>query len=200
MTKIDSATERKALIIHATIECIAQYGYTNFSMQDVAKVAGVSKGIIHYYFMNKEELMMSVLNRVSSDIEQLLSNLLETIKNPEQCLRSVLHLCFGVVRKKREYYCINMDFWTQINQKEKVRQSIAQHYEKFRSVTAHVIQLGIDKQVFKVDNAKLAASVIIALIDGIALQWLFDETVFVYEDMVKKCEEIILEHLLGVKS
>ncbi len=42
-------------------------------MQDVARHAGVSKGIIHYYFLNKDELMMSVLERVTCDIEALLA-------------------------------------------------------------------------------------------------------------------------------
>ena len=57
MSKIDVAAERKDQIVRATVECITKYGYHNFSMQDVARTAGVSKGIIHYYFLNKDELM-----------------------------------------------------------------------------------------------------------------------------------------------
>ena len=62
MSKHDVAAERKEQIVRATVECITKHGYHNFSMQDVARTAGVSKGIIHYYFLNKDELMMCVLD------------------------------------------------------------------------------------------------------------------------------------------
>lgn len=194
MSKTDLALERKAQIINATIECISRYGYNNFSMQDVARIADVSKGIIHYYFLNKEDLMMAVLDRVAGDIEGLLSGVHEN--DPLERLKFIVGVCFGIVKEKREYYCINMDFWTQINQKENVRQAIAKHYAKFRLTLSGIIQQGINMGVFKPGNAAHSASVIIAMVDGLSLQWLFDEGVFVYDDIVKNCEDLIVRFLL----
>ncbi len=194
MSKQDLAHERKTQIINATIECISRYGYNNFSMQDVARIADVSKGIIHYYFLNKEDLMMAVLDRVAGDIESLLAAASEN--DPIARLKLIIHLCFSIVKEKREYYCINMDFWTQINQKENVRQAIAKHYSKFRLTVATIIQQGITMGVFNEGNAAHTASVIIAIVDGVSLQWLFDESVFVYDDLVKNCEELVLRFLL----
>jgi AcrR family transcriptional regulator len=195
MSKPDLATERKGQIIKATIECISKFGYNNFSMQDVAQLANVSKGIIHYYFLNKEDLMMAVLDRVAGDIEGLLVVINEKSATYEEKIRLLLKLCFSIVRDKREYYCINMDFWTQINQKEKVRQAVAKHYAKFRAATASIVQQGIDSQVFRPLDPNNAASVIISIVDGISLQWLFDESVFQYEEIVANCEEVVLRFL-----
>ena len=196
MSKADLAVERKTQIINATIECISRYGYNNFSMQDVARIADVSKGIIHYYFLNKEDLMMAVLDRVSGDIESLLNDAQANSADPGERLKIILRVCFEIVREKREYYCINMDFWTQINQKEKVRQAVARHYNKFRSVTAAILQQGMDAGQFKKMDAASAASVIISIVDGISLQWLFDENAFVYDNMVKLCEDLVSDFLL----
>jgi TetR/AcrR family fatty acid metabolism transcriptional regulator len=195
MSRSDLASERKTQIINATIECIARYGYSNFSMQDVARVADVSKGIIHYYFLNKEDLMMTVLDYVSSDIENLLNS---GDPNPEPITRlsNVIWICSSIVQNKREYYRINMDFWTQIDQKEKVRQEIASHYAKFRNSIAIIIQQGITSGVFRKGDAAQFASMIIAMIDGIALQWLFDEGVYNYDEIVKNSEEAILNFLI----
>ncbi|KAB8032144.1 TetR/AcrR family transcriptional regulator [Fluviispira multicolorata] len=194
MNRSDLASERKTQIINATIECITRYGYNNFSMQDVARVADVSKGIIHYYFLNKEDLMMTVLDYVSTDIENLLhAGDLNT--DPIAKLSNVIWMCSSVVQNKREYYRINMDFWTQIDQKEKVRQEIASHYSKFRAAIANIIQQGINQEVFRKGDSLQFASLIIALIDGIALQWLFDEGVFNYDEIVKNCEETIMNFL-----
>ncbi|MES2615589.1 MAG: TetR/AcrR family transcriptional regulator [Bdellovibrionota bacterium] len=194
MNRNELASERKQQIILATIECITRYGYNNFSMQDVARVADVSKGIIHYYFLNKEDLMMTVLDNVSTEIEALLTST-ESGLDVKVRLSNVIWMCSSVVQNKREYYRINMDFWTQIDQKEKVREEVARHYAKFRGAVANIIQQGITIGVFRKGDAQQYASLIIALIDGIALQWLFDEGVFLYDEIVKNCEEAIMSFL-----
>ncbi|APJ03410.1 TetR/AcrR family transcriptional regulator [Silvanigrella aquatica] len=195
MSRSDLASERKTQIINATIECITRYGYSNFSMQDVARVADVSKGIIHYYFLNKEDLMMTVLDHVSADIENLLHSG-DLNPDPVARLTNVIWMCSSIVQNKREYYRINMDFWTQIDQKEKVRQEVASHYAKFRNSIAVIIQQGITQGVFRKGDSQQFASMIIAMIDGIALQWLFDEGVYSYDEIVQNCEEAILKFLI----
>jgi AcrR family transcriptional regulator len=195
MSKPELALERKNQIVAATIECISRYGYNNFSMQDVARIADVSKGIIHYYFLNKEDLMMAVLERVAGDIENLLNEVMARTTDPSERMRHLVAICFSVVREKREYYCINMDFWTQINQKEKVREAVAAHYEKLRVAAAGIVQQGIDQGMFRPSDPRLTACIIISYVDGISLQWLFDPNLFVLDQMAKTCEEHILRLL-----
>lgn len=196
MSKSDVATERKNQIVRATVECISKYGYHNFSMQDVARTAGVSKGIIHYYFLNKDDLMMSVLDHVASDIERVLQADMSGIKDPVKKLGIFIDVCLDVVRSTREYYQVNMDFWTQINQKEDVRKIIAKHYASFRETCSKVITEGIDQGVFAPVEPKEYSSFIIAVIDGISLQWLFDDAVFDYDKMGKQTNQLIIGNLI----
>ncbi len=196
MSKADVASERKDQIVRATVECITKYGYHNFSMQDVARTAGVSKGIIHYYFLNKDDLMMSVLDKVANDIERVLRADMEAIDDPLRKLEIFVEVCFDVVRSTREYYQVNMDFWTQINQKEEVKQVIAKHYRNFRETASHVLQGGIDKGVFRNVEVAEYSSYMIAVIDGISLQWLFDQNAFDYDNMVKKAKKLLISGLV----
>ncbi len=195
MSKPDVALERKDQIVRATVECITKFGYNNFSMQDVARIAGVSKGIIHYYFLNKDDLMMSVLDKVAGDIERVLVADMEASANPERKLEIFVNICFDVVRNTREYYQVNMDFWTQINHKPEVRAVIARHYSKFRENCARVIDEGVSRGVFRKVDPIEQASFIIAVIDGISLQWLFDENVFDYDRTMKLASRQILDGL-----
>jgi TetR/AcrR family transcriptional regulator, fatty acid metabolism regulator protein len=193
VSKGDVAGERKDQIVRATVECITKYGYHNFSMQDVARTAGVSKGIIHYYFLNKDDLMMSVLDKVAGDIERVLVADIEASADPIRKLETFIHICFDVVRNTKEYYQVNMDFWTQINQKPEVRTVIARHYAKFRETCAKVIEEGVQKGAFKAVNPIEQASVVIAIIDGISIQWLFDENVFDYDRILKMANGLIID-------
>ena len=199
MSKPDVAAERKEQIVRATVECITKHGYHNFSMQDVARAAGVSKGIIHYYFLNKDDLMMSVLDRVAGDIERVLMDDMAALDDPIEKLKVFTTVSFDVVRSTKEYYQVNMDFWTQINQKREVRQVISRHYLKFRETCCAVLREGIEKGVFQSVDPILYASFIIAVVDGLSLQWLFDETVYDYDTVVTTASELIMNGLL-VKS
>lgn len=196
MSKPDVAAERKDQIVRATVECITKHGYHNFSMQDVARTAGVSKGIIHYYFLNKDDLMMSVLDRVAGDIESVLIEDMQAIDDPIKKLEIFMSVAFDVVRSTKEYYQVNMDFWTQINQKKEVRQVISRHYGKFRDTCTSVIEEGVKSGSFVKVNPHYFASYILAVIDGISLQWLFDETVYNYDDIVNMAKSQILGGLV----
>jgi TetR/AcrR family fatty acid metabolism transcriptional regulator len=195
MSKADVAAERKDQIVRATVDCISKFGYHNFSMQDVARTAGVSKGIIHYYFLNKDELMMSVLDKVAGDIEHVLAADMANIEDPFQKMEIFVNVCFDVVRSTREYYQVNMDFWTQINQKDEVRQVIARHYAKFRETAAAVVREGLASGKFRQVDPVQFGSYVIAVIDGLSLQWLFDNKVFDYDAMVKMASRQIIEGL-----
>ena len=188
-------TKRKQQIIAATVECIIKHGYYNFSMQDVANAADVSKGIIHYYFLNKDELMMAVLDRCAADIEMLLVDRMKAVNDPLRKLKIFISVCFGVLRDKREYYQVNMDFWTQINQKQEVRNAIAQHYSMFRNAGIRVIEDGIKAKVFKEVDANLYASLIISIADGYSLQYLFDNDAFDYDKITSMASDWIVDGL-----
>ena len=196
MSKADVAAERKDQIVRTTVDCITKHGYHNFSMQDVARTAGVSKGIIHYYFLNKDELMMSVLDKVAGDIETVLASEMESTTDPRRKFEVFLEVCFDIVRNTKEYYQVNMDFWTQINQKEEVRKVIARHYAKFRDSAVIVIRDGMNAGIFRQLDPLDYASYVVAVIDGLSLQWLFDEQVFDYDNITKKATTLLLEGLL----
>lgn len=195
MARLRGSSRRRDQIITATVTCIIKHGYHNFSMQDVALTAGVSKGIIHYYFLNKDELMMAVLDKCSVDIESMLLEKMRSVDDPLRKIEIFVAICFDVLRSKKEYYQVNMDFWTQINQKEAVREVIARHYEKFRETAARVISEGITVGVFKEVDARMYASYVISVVDGFSLQSLFDESLFDYDQMTEMAKQMIVDGL-----
>jgi hypothetical protein len=88
-----------------------------------------------------------------------------------------------------------MDFWTQINQKEEVKEVIGSHYQKFRERAKIVIDEGIEKGDFKKVDSSDYASYIIAIIDGLSLQFLFDSNAFEYDKIVTNTVELIINGL-----
>lgn len=56
--------ERPAEITQAAMEAFAEHGYAATRVEEVAKRAGVSKGLLYLYFKTKEELFKAVIRSV----------------------------------------------------------------------------------------------------------------------------------------
>jgi len=52
--------EREKAIIDAAENVFFKYGFRNAKMEDIAKKAGMSKGLVYFYFQNKEDLYMAI--------------------------------------------------------------------------------------------------------------------------------------------
>ena len=165
-------------------------------MQDVARTAGVSKGIIHYYFLSKDDLMMCVLDRVAGDIEGVLAEDMKSIDDPAKKLDIFMSVSFDVVRSRgvlpSQYGLLD----SRDKPKEGSQASYIEALRKFRDTCASVIEEGCNAGVFKDVNAHVYASFVISVIGGVSLQWLFDENVFKYEEVVKTSKDMILKGIL----
>ncbi|THJ67966.1 TetR family transcriptional regulator [Arthrobacter echini] len=52
---------RRAQIMRCAIEALAELGFSGSSLAEIARRAGVSKGVVSYYFAGKDELLGQVL-------------------------------------------------------------------------------------------------------------------------------------------
>ncbi|MDY6905058.1 MAG: TetR/AcrR family transcriptional regulator [Thermodesulfobacteriota bacterium] len=58
------AGDKKEIILKAVRTLIAQKGYAGTTVSLVAQEAGVSRGLLHYYFKNKEDMLVKVIQDV----------------------------------------------------------------------------------------------------------------------------------------
>ncbi len=57
-------TARRAQIVDCAIDAIAEVGYAKASVDQIAKRAGVSKGVITYHFPSKDEIVHAIIAKV----------------------------------------------------------------------------------------------------------------------------------------
>src|SRR5262249_57357016 len=68
--KVGMGPVRREQIVRATVRCLAREGYTRLTMKKVAREAGVSQGILHYYFADKRSMLVATLTAVSRDLDR----------------------------------------------------------------------------------------------------------------------------------
>ncbi len=60
--------EKKELMLQTGLELFATDGYHNVSVGDIARAAGISKGLMYNYFKSKEDLLFSIVQKGLRDI------------------------------------------------------------------------------------------------------------------------------------
>lgn len=66
---------RQSAILHAAMAEFAAGGFAKAKMEDIAKAAGVTKGLLYYYFEDRDDLLATLYQQVSSTLRPLLSGL-----------------------------------------------------------------------------------------------------------------------------
>ncbi|MEM8814793.1 MAG: TetR/AcrR family transcriptional regulator [Pseudomonadota bacterium] len=80
--------DRPAEITAAAFETFAEKGYANARVEEVARRAGVSKGLLYLYFKTKEELFKAVIRSVVLPrVDSLLRQVEDRSKSPTAFIR-----------------------------------------------------------------------------------------------------------------
>ncbi len=68
---------RREQLIDATMRTIARHGFARTTMAQVAKAAGLSQGIVNFYFKTKEALLYETLEHLAEEYEAVLQRALD---------------------------------------------------------------------------------------------------------------------------
>ncbi len=189
--KVGVAPRRRAEIIEATFFCIALKGYSNITMQDIADSAGVSKGVIHYYFRNKEELFISVFEKLIGDLDANIARRVEQADTPPEKIRAVIGAVFEKIRANKKFQIVLLDFWAHSTRNPSLKKVNARQYSRYRRLLKKTIADGIEQGYFKKCDPSQVASALIGMIEGLLVQWIFDSKAFALTHAQKTTEEVI---------
>ena len=189
------AAARREEIIQATIRCLARDGASGLRMKGVAREAGVSQAILHYYFANKRAIFIAALDTVSRDLNRRLARRLEGARDARARLRAVIGGCLGLADENREFWLVFVEFWGEMMHDAELARVNAALYREFRRTLGALVAHGVRAGVFRRVDPEEAGAVILALVDGISLQRTFDRRAFSRERATRFCEDAATRYL-----
>ena len=107
----DPNNTRSKEIISATIRCIARNGYSQLTMKRLATEAGVSQGILHYYFKDKQAILAAAATHVMDDLDRRAESEVADKRNATSRLRATIKACLAVATADREFWTVFMALW-----------------------------------------------------------------------------------------
>ena len=96
-------TARRAQIMAAAIDTIAELGYGQASLARIAERAGTSKGVICYHFSGKDDLVRELVAELTSKGRAYLGPRLEAEQTGAGMLRTYIESNLAFIRENRNH-------------------------------------------------------------------------------------------------
>lgn len=166
-------SNKRQAIIDAAYHVLAGQGYEATSIKEIAKVAGVAPGLVHYYFASKEDLLIAVLKHTSERYTQDVQALSNAVPEDE-LLDAALLEPKQRVSQEPERYQMRYELFALAMRNPAMAKGVAEIMASGREGILRVVQLLITEQ----DEHMQAgiAALLLSLFDGLALQKLVDPT------------------------
>lgn len=123
-------TEAQRTILLSAGRLIADRGYANVSMRDIAKEADVSLGLLTYYFVTKDNLFTMLAARLVSSIFDDVKKDLEFDGNPKDKMNRIAVAFERVLREDNVRMKVLVEFMTQSLWNKSFRKQVARLYEE----------------------------------------------------------------------
>jgi TetR/AcrR family fatty acid metabolism transcriptional regulator len=189
--------ERRLALLKAAFREVAEKGFSEVTLDDIAKRAGVSKGVTLYYFDSKEDLFREVFAWLIDSIHERMREAVAREDDPIARVRALVAMIFPSPSKNRAFFRAFVDFCGLAARREAFREVNERFYAGCREIDGGIAEEGMRRGVFVVRDPREAGSTMRAIFDGLMMQWLSEkdpEAAFVgYRE---RCERELLHYLL----
>jgi AcrR family transcriptional regulator len=187
---------RREQIVRATIRCLAREGYTRLTMKKVAREAGVSQGILHYYFADKRAMLAATLEAVTRDLDRRVAAAQSrTGRDSRARLRALVRACLEVAVSRPEFWVVFVEFWGEMLHDRRLRDLNTAVYSRTRRLIGRLIAEGVRAGRFRSVDPRRASAVVLGLIDGLSLQLTFDPEAFGVAEAARFCDDALGRYL-----
>lgn len=169
------AGDKAARIVDAMRASVAERGAAGATFDQVARAAGVSRGLLHYYFGTKERLLVEVVRRDCDVRKEALRAALAQARNADDVIAVLLQSLDDVVSNDPSFVTLLFELFVLSRRHAELASEFAELLSRVRTQVADVLR---DKQAEGVialeAEPDAIADVIFSLGDGIMLRMLAD--------------------------
>jgi AcrR family transcriptional regulator len=171
----EALSPKEAHLVRSAYKVMGQKGMGGLSLQDVADEAGVSKAILPYYFESKENLILLTMRWVLARVAQRIREAIAEAEGAEAKAKAMIDAIFVGPESNRRFYLVFFDFLGYAARNDRFADVGATFHEICNGLYAEVVRLGQEEGVFNGTDAREAATVVRALVDGLFTQWIQDK-------------------------
>ena len=172
-TKRPLSGEKAQRIIDAMRHSVAKRGTTGSTFDHVSREAGVSRGLLHYYFGTKEQLLVEAVRRDGELRIERLQATLATAETADELIDLMVQNLQETVREDPEFLTLVFELFTLSRRNEDIAVEYAGLIRRTREQVAELLDAAQREGVLHLHaEPEAIAEILFSLADGFALRML----------------------------
>jgi AcrR family transcriptional regulator len=167
--------EKAGRIVEAMRSSVARRGISGSTFEHVAREAGVSRGLLHYYFGTKEALLVEVVRRDTEHRINRLDEPLGQAGSADEVLEVLVADLQDSIQNEPGFWVLLFELFTAGRRNPDIRRGLGELFQRTRDHVAEILRAKEREGVIALRfDADAVVGFLFALADGVALQMLSD--------------------------
>lgn len=167
--------EKAQRIVDAMRESVATRGAAGSTFEHVAREAGVSRGLLHYYFGTKERLLVEVARRDAEIRVARLEQPLGEAATVDDVIDVLVASLTELIEREPAFFLLIYELFSAGRRNPDIRREVGQLFERTRCSVAEILKAKEREGVLSLRyDAESIVAYLFAVGDGFALQALSD--------------------------
>ena len=165
--------EKAQRIVEAMRRSVARRGTAGSTFDRVSREAGVSRGLLHYYFGTKEQLLFEAVRRDCELRMEILERRLASAKTAEDFIDLMAQNLQETLRKDPDFVTLVFELFTLSRRNVDIAAEYAGLMRRMREQVAGMLTVAQRERVLRLNaEPEVVAEILFSLGDGLALRML----------------------------
>ena len=182
--------ERRRALIEATLACLAREGHAGLSIRKISQEAGISVGLINHHYASKDALVGHAYETLSLG---LLANIRDKVEaagiDPRARLSAYFRASLSAPVLERSTLRTWVVFWGMIDHSTIMTEVHDRTYAEYRRLLETLLAAVWEASGRPMPDLRLASIGLIAIHDGLWLEWCLNPQTFSSEEAIGLCEQ-----------
>jgi TetR/AcrR family transcriptional regulator, fatty acid metabolism regulator protein len=166
--------EKIDAILTAALSLLAKKGYENTTINDIADSAKISRGLLHYYFKDKEDLAAKALTFGFGPMWDSSIGKIQSARSPEQLVDTMIEVLKKNVRENPDFSALLFEMWVSGRRSAKIRKVFNDGFDEAISRLNGLLEFASSLGIIKInkDESEGIIRILLAMYHGLAMQLL----------------------------
>jgi TetR/AcrR family fatty acid metabolism transcriptional regulator len=159
-------------ILDAAVQVIAEHGFFNARVSEIAARAGVADGTVYLYFKNKDHILREAIDTAFRNFFDRAKQEIQTVSSARMQLELLARLHLETLAAHRNLAIVMQ---TEVRQSARfIAEFSHQHLVDYLNLVREVIRLGQEQGLFREDiSDRLVAHCMFGALDEMVSSWVF---------------------------
>lgn len=188
----------KTIIVQAASLYFSKYGFHKTTMDEIARHIHKAKGVLYYYFKNKEELFNEVLKHELNAVKIELSKITDENTDSLTMINNYFLTRLKLMSKAVNYHeTLKADFFEKYHFVKDVRDDFAKfEYEQIKKI----FDKGLKEGYIEIKNPEKTVDAVLMLLNSIEIPLYLQNKYDEYEGTIAEIVNMVINSLRAYKK